>query len=369
RAISPGRAILIRGGFWLRCRGSTRAGPSCRCWSARPHERHPRPGARHFLRPDAGDLRHRPCDRRGREFRAGGGIRLGQIHRAQSHRRARARLARPPRSLGHPPLAWRRPKGRATVPDGVPGPLWLASSAQDGRRDAGRAAAHPRDRGRWRADRKDDGGGRARPALPLPLSAPAVRRPAAACRHRPGADAGAENPAARRADVGPRRFGPGGNPQPAQAASRGAEPHLPAGNAQPARRLLPLRQAGGDAARPDRRNRRGRSAQARRPRKSLFPRACRAERRPPPCPRRTISMTDKTQAALKAFDTAIATLKHADDAWQALRVLAETLVDAKLFTVMTVDWENERAGRVFTSHPEEYPVSGTKPLHYDSWFD
>ena len=80
-------------------------------------------------------------------------------------------------------------------------------------------------------------------------------------------------------------------------------------------------------------------------------------------------MTDKTQAALKAFDTAIATLKHTDDAWQALRVLAETLVGAKLFTVMTVDWENERAGRVFTSHPEQYPVSGTKPLHYDSWFD
>jgi hypothetical protein len=80
-------------------------------------------------------------------------------------------------------------------------------------------------------------------------------------------------------------------------------------------------------------------------------------------------MTDKTQAALTAFDAAIATLKHADDAWQALRVLAETLVGARLFTVMTVDWENERAGRVFTSHPEQYPVSGTKPLHYDSWFD
>ena len=80
-------------------------------------------------------------------------------------------------------------------------------------------------------------------------------------------------------------------------------------------------------------------------------------------------MTDKTQAALKAFDTAIATLKHTDDAWQALRVLAETLVGAKLFTVMTVDWENERAGRVFTSHPEAYPVAGSKPIRYDAWFD
>ena len=75
------------------------------------------------------------------------------------------------------------------------------------------------------------------------------------------------------------------------------------------------------------------------------------------------------QSALVTFDRAIATMKGGDDAWQALRVLSQALVGAKLFTVMTVDWENERAGRVFTSHPEEYPVSGTKPLHYDSWFD
>lgn len=78
---------------------------------------------------------------------------------------------------------------------------------------------------------------------------------------------------------------------------------------------------------------------------------------------------DDIRSALATFDAAIATMRAGDDAWQALRVLAETLVGAKLFTVMTVDWENERAGRVFTSHPEEYPVSGTKPLHYDSWFD
>ncbi len=74
-------------------------------------------------------------------------------------------------------------------------------------------------------------------------------------------------------------------------------------------------------------------------------------------------------APLADFDRAIATMRHGDDAWQALRVLSETLVGAKLFTVLTVDWDNERAGRVFTSHPEAYPVAGTKPLHYDSWFD
>ncbi len=74
-------------------------------------------------------------------------------------------------------------------------------------------------------------------------------------------------------------------------------------------------------------------------------------------------------APLADFDRAIATMRHGDDAWQALCVLSETLVGAKLFTVLTVDWDNERSGRVFTSHPEAYPVAGTKPLHYDSWFD
>ena len=79
--------------------------------------------------------------------------------------------------------------------------------------------------------------------------------------------------------------------------------------------------------------------------------------------------SDDIQSALTKFDAAIATMKTCDAAWEALRVLSQALVGGKLFTVMTVDWENERAGRVFTSHPEEYPVSGTKPLHYDSWFD
>jgi len=74
-------------------------------------------------------------------------------------------------------------------------------------------------------------------------------------------------------------------------------------------------------------------------------------------------------AALVAFDRAIATMHSGDDAWQALRVLSETVIGAKLFTVLTVDWANERTGRVFTSHPEDYPVSGTKPIRYDAWFD
>jgi len=74
-------------------------------------------------------------------------------------------------------------------------------------------------------------------------------------------------------------------------------------------------------------------------------------------------------SALARFDRAIATMKEGDGAWQALRAVAETLVGAKLFTVSVVDWANERAGRVVTSHPEAYPVSGTKPITRDDWFE
>ena len=58
---------------------------------------------------------------------------------------------------------------------------------------------------------------RARRAVPLPLSAPALRRPAPARRHRARPDPRAARPAARRADLGARRLGAGGDPQPARA--------------------------------------------------------------------------------------------------------------------------------------------------------
>lgn len=41
----------------------------------------------------------------------------------------------------------------------------------------------------------------------------------------------------------------------------------------------------------------------------------------------------------------------------------------RLFTVTTVDEKAELARRVFTSHPVEYPLSGTKPLTKDGWYE
>lgn len=81
-------------------------------------------------------------------------------------------------------------------------------------------------------------------------------------------------------------------------------------------------------------------------------------------------MTDQDiAAALAEFDAAIAENVHVDAPWRALQALTQKLVGAKLFTIMTVDMANELSRREFTSHPIDYPVSGTKPIHYDRWFD
>lgn len=81
-------------------------------------------------------------------------------------------------------------------------------------------------------------------------------------------------------------------------------------------------------------------------------------------------MTDPAIAkALADFDAAIATAQDAEAPWRALEALAQVVVGAKLFTVMKVDWANDRSGRVYSSHPVDYPVSGTKPINRTHWFD
>lgn len=79
-------------------------------------------------------------------------------------------------------------------------------------------------------------------------------------------------------------------------------------------------------------------------------------------------MTDHS-AALAAFDAAIAEAKGVEAAFAALQTLTEATVGVKLFTYMTVDMENELARRAYTSDAASYPTSGTKPIHYDAWFD
>jgi hypothetical protein len=41
----------------------------------------------------------------------------------------------------------------------------------------------------------------------------------------------------------------------------------------------------------------------------------------------------------------------------------------RLFTITALDEGEGLARRLYTSHPVEYPVSGTKPLTKDGWYD
>lgn len=75
------------------------------------------------------------------------------------------------------------------------------------------------------------------------------------------------------------------------------------------------------------------------------------------------------EAALGAFHRAIAEETGPQKPWQALQALAQQIVGAKLFTVTTIDLDAELARRLFTNMPEAYPVSGTKPITVDPWFE
>jgi hypothetical protein len=75
------------------------------------------------------------------------------------------------------------------------------------------------------------------------------------------------------------------------------------------------------------------------------------------------------QRQLAEFDAAISRIRRPDDGWKALQNLTAGVAGFKLFTVMTVDMVNGLARRAYSSLPADYPVSGTKPIHFDSWFD
>ena len=69
------------------------------------------------------------------------------------------------------------------------------------------------------------------------------------------------------------------------------------------------------------------------------------------------------------FVDAISGARESGAGWKALSDLAAAIVGHRLFTVMTVDIAAGLARRAYSSHPAEYPVSGTKPIHHDAWFD
>ena len=75
------------------------------------------------------------------------------------------------------------------------------------------------------------------------------------------------------------------------------------------------------------------------------------------------------QGAISTFDGIVARAGDADTAWSGLRDLARAVAGHRLFTVMTLDRDATVAYRVYTTDAAAYPVSGTKTIARDAWFD
>ncbi len=68
----------------------------------------------------------------------------------------------------------------------------------------------------------------------------------------------------------------------------------------------------------------------------------------------------------------MAKLCRLTDPDQTFRILHHdiaALAGARLFTVTRIDRQAGLARRIFTSHPADYPISGTKPVKDDGWTD
>ncbi|MFN4099189.1 MAG: GAF domain-containing protein [Pararhodobacter sp.] len=58
-----------------------------------------------------------------------------------------------------------------------------------------------------------------------------------------------------------------------------------------------------------------------------------------------------------------------DAVFAALHQAAKESAGARLFTVTVLDRAAGLARRAYTSHPADYPASGTKPIRSDPWSD
>lgn len=56
-----------------------------------------------------------------------------------------------------------------------------------------------------------------------------------------------------------------------------------------------------------------------------------------------------------------------DAVFAALHAAAQERAGARLFTVTVLDRTAGLARRAYTSHPDDYPASGTKPMRADAW--
>lgn len=76
-----------------------------------------------------------------------------------------------------------------------------------------------------------------------------------------------------------------------------------------------------------------------------------------------------TQDSFARFDLALDAAQTPDDAYGALDRLVRDTVGVDLFTIMTMDLDAMEARRIYTSDEDRYPVTGTKQITKDRWYN
>jgi hypothetical protein len=67
------------------------------------------------------------------------------------------------------------------------------------------------------------------------------------------------------------------------------------------------------------------------------------------------------------FDSLCKTNSHPQDVFTKLYEFVNKSIGVKLFTLTTFDIPKAEAQRVYSNMPNEYPVSGTKPIEKSAW--
>ena len=73
--------------------------------------------------------------------------------------------------------------------------------------------------------------------------------------------------------------------------------------------------------------------------------------------------------AFRAFEDSLARYTDPLETGAALHRLAEAVIGVRLFTLTAINLDALHVRRVYSSHPDIYPLLGTKPLVIDDWFE
>ncbi|MBU1303913.1 MAG: GAF domain-containing protein [Alphaproteobacteria bacterium] len=72
--------------------------------------------------------------------------------------------------------------------------------------------------------------------------------------------------------------------------------------------------------------------------------------------------------SFRTFEERVARFANPAETGAALHDLAKAVIGARLFTLTAINMDAGHVRRVYSSHPDVYPLLGTKPIILDDWF-